>query len=36
MQQPESSYLLRNTPMQKPGERIMQILMAFGLNVKMK
>ena len=28
--------LLRNTPMQKPGERLMQFLMALGLNLEMQ
>jgi hypothetical protein len=27
--------LLRNTPVQKPGERLMQFLMALGLNLEM-
>ena len=28
--------LLRNTPVQKPGERLMQFLMALGLNLEMR
>jgi hypothetical protein len=36
MQRTVSRYLLRNIQMQEPGERILQILMTFGRDMRMQ